>query len=270
MRIASLPMYDLEPLRETTDAWWSVIARSLRKQGFADVPETLDRGAFGDRFEHWSSPDLVLSQTCGYPLTHDFADRVRLVATPCYDAPHAKGSDYCSVVMVAEDSKARTLEDLRGGRVAVNGFDSQSGFNTLRAAVAPLARDGRFFGEVLETGRHHLSLQLVAEGKADICAVDCVSYALWRDTMPETIAGTRVLTTTELAPNLPYVTHIGRSDEEVAALQRGLNDAAVDPEALPLLKRLRLTGFALLPRSIYDRIDAMEQQARDQGYPDLA
>lgn len=268
--LAGLPMYDLEPLRQATDAWWRGIARSLRRHDFTNVPDTLDRGAFGDRFALWASPDLLLAQTCGYPMTHDFAGNVRLVATPCYAAPHCVGPFYCSVVAVAEDSPATTLEDLRGGRVAVNGYDSQSGFNALRALVAPLARDGGFFREAIETGRHAASLRAVAEGAAEVCAVDCVSHALWSRHMPEVVAGTRMLTLTERAPGLPYVTHAGRSDGEVERLQAALLEAAEDPATAEARAALMIGGFALLPRNAYDRIDAMEREAAAAGYPALA
>ncbi|MBC6439771.1 MAG: PhnD/SsuA/transferrin family substrate-binding protein [Rhodospirillales bacterium] len=270
MTIASLPMYDLEPLREATDAWWRAIATALRCHGFRDVPDTLDRGDFGDRFDHWSSPDLLLSQTCGYPLTHDFADKVRLVAIPFYSAPHTVSHQYCSVVMVRDDDPATSIGDLRGKRAAVNGFDSQSGFNALRATVAPHARGGRFFSKVIETGHHHASLRKVAEGEADVCAIDCVSHALWCDTMPERVAGTRLLTTTPLAPNLPYVTHIGRRDEEVEAMQLALVEASGNTDVAEARKAVRLAGFNFLPASVYHTIEAMEQQAAALGYPDLA
>jgi len=268
--LASLPMYDLEPLREATDAWWAGIAAALRRQGFDDVPETLSReGGFSDRFDQWASPDLLLSQTCGYPLTHDFADRLKLVATPLYRARHCAGPRYCSVVVVPEDHPAVTIGDLRGGHVAVNGYDSQSGFNSLRALVAPLARDGRFFGKVSETGRHAASLAMVAAGKADVCALDGVSFALWRRHMPELLTGTRVLTVTARAPSLPYVTHAGRSDTEVARLRAALAEAAADPTLGEVRDSLLIEGFETLPRTAYDEIDAMEADAIAAGYRDL-
>ena len=269
MTIASLPMYDLEPIREVTDAWWSAVAASLRGHGLKDVPDRLDRGAFADRFAQWSSPDLLLSQTCGYPLTHDFADKLRLVATPRYSAPYCEDASYCSVVLVREDSIAQTIEDMRGTRVAVNGFDSQSGFNALRALVAPHAEDSRFFREVLETGRHHASMQAVGSGKADLCAIDCVTYALTLKHLPGLAEGTRALTMTEPAPNLPYVTHVGRGDDEVEALRSALQQCACDPTLSGVRNTLMLDGFAILPRSAYDRIDAMEREAAEAGYPDL-
>lgn len=269
MSIANLPMYDLEPMREATDAWWAGLASALRRHGLLDVPDALDRGTFGDDFTQWSSPELLLSQTCGYPMTHAFADKVRLVAAPCYTAPYCEGSSYRSVVLVHEDSPAAGIADLRGKRVAVNGFDSQSGFNALRALVAPHARDGRFFGEVVETGHHHGSIEAVADGRVDTCATDCVTHALTARYLPDWLSGTRILTVTPDAPNLPYVSHIHRSDEEIKALQSGLLEAAGDPALSDVREQLMLGGFAVLPRSDYDRIDTMEQEATDAGYPDL-
>jgi ABC-type phosphate/phosphonate transport system substrate-binding protein len=269
--LASLPMYDLEPLRPATDAWWSGIAAALRRRGFGGAPETLAReGGFGDRFAQWADPDLLLSQTCGYPLTHDFADKLRLVATPLYRAEHCAGPRYCSVVVVGKEHRAITIDDLRGGHVAVNGFDSQSGFNSLRALVAPLAQGGRFFGKVSETGRHAASLAMVAAGKADVCAIDCVSHGLWRRHMPELLTGTRVLTVTARAPSLPYVTHAGRSDAEVASMRAALVEAAADPALSEVRDRLLIAGFETLSRAAYDEIDAMEADAIAAGYPELA
>lgn len=269
--LASLPMYDLEPLQDATDAWWAGIAAALRRQGFSDVPDGLTRsGGFGDRFVQWASPELLLSQTCGYPLTHDFAGDLRLVATPVYRAPHCAGPRYCSVVVVRQDDPAVTVGDLRGRHVAFNGGDSQSGFNSLRALVAPLARDGRFFGTVSETGRHAASLAMVQKGKADVCALDCVSHALWRRHMPALVAGTRVLTVTARAPSLPYVTHAGRSDEEVSGMAAALAEAVADPALAAVRERLLIEDFIALPRAAYDEIDAMEEEATAAGYPALA
>jgi len=271
MSIASLPMYDVVPLQETTDAWWTAIAGALRRHGFADVPDRLDRdGRFGDRFAHWASPDLLLSQTCGYPLTHDFAAHLRLIATPCYSVPHCVGSDYRSVIVVKEDNPATTIEDLRGGRVAINSYDSHSGHNALRALVAPHARDGRFFSEVVPTGAHLLSLGAVARGEVDVCSTDCVTHGLTSRFLPEVVAGTRMLTLTKRAPALPYVTHIGRSDEEVERMREALQDVVQDPALAAVRARMMIAGFEVLPRSDYDRIDTMEREAADAGYPDLA
>lgn len=265
--IASLPMYDLAPLRDATDAWWQALAAALRRQGLAGVPEALDRG---DRYAHWAAGDLLLSQSCGYPLVFAFADRLQPLAAPFYDAPWCRGPDYCSLVMVREGAPAVGIEGLRGARVAVNGFDSHSGCNALRAAVAPLARDGRFFAETIESGSHLASLAMVAAGEADACAIDGVLHALLADAMPEALAGLRVLAATAYAPNLPYVTAAGRGADEVVAMRLALLEAASDPALAGIRRRLRIAGFTLLAPEAWRPIAAMEREAAALGYPRLA
>jgi hypothetical protein len=143
MKLAGLTMYDLDPVRATTDAWWAGLARACVHEGIGDVPAQLWRG--GLREELWRSPDLLLSQTCGYPLLRQFTAHLKLLATPVYGAAGCDGPNYRSLILVGADSEARTLEDLRGGICAVNDWDSQSGMNVLRHTIAPLAREGRFF-----------------------------------------------------------------------------------------------------------------------------
>ena len=267
MVLASLPMYDLEPLRDATDAWWRALAQAFRERGLENVPVRLDRA---DRHDHWSSRDLLLSQTCGWPLVNAFAGRLRLLATPRYDVPCCQGSDYCSLILVRHTSRVAELDDLRGLRAAINGADSHSGYNALRATIAPLASAGTFFGDVLVSGSHRGSLAMVAQGTADVCAVDCVSFALMQETMPDATEGVRVLATTRCAPALPYVTAAQRGDDEVEALRECLLAAASDPRLDDVRRRLRLKGFAILPLEAYDRISAFVAMARDCGYPEVA
>jgi len=84
MMIASLPMYDLPELRTATDAWWSGMAAALRRAGIDPVPDQLTR--VDSIAAVWRDPNLLLSQTCGYPLVREMADILQPVATPIYDA----------------------------------------------------------------------------------------------------------------------------------------------------------------------------------------
>jgi hypothetical protein len=78
--VVGLPMYDLPGLAEVHAAWWAGLARHLRAAGLAEVPTALS-GL--DTAALWSHPELLLAQTCGYPLTHGYAGQLRVVATPC-------------------------------------------------------------------------------------------------------------------------------------------------------------------------------------------
>ncbi len=265
MRPASLPMYEA-PARPR---FWAGLRGHLRGAGLAGVPDALAEPA--DLPGHWRDPDLLLSQTCGYPFATALAGAVRYVATPCYAAEGCEGPAYRSLVVVREDDAARGIADLRGRRAAVNARDSQSGCNALRALVAPLARDGRFFGAVVESGAHRRSLDLVREGAADVAAVDCVTAALARRHAPARMAGLRVLARTAPGvPGLPLVTARRTSDADLARLRAGLAAAAVDPTLAEARADLLLVGFAVLPEGAYAACRAMEAAAAALGYPDLA
>ncbi len=152
MTIATLQMYDLPEVRAATDDWWAGLARALRRAGLSEVPARLTRD--GPPEGPWREPGFLLGQTCGYPLMHGLAGVVQVVATPAYDAPGCQGPQYRSVFLVRDDEAARSLAELRGRIAAANSPQSQSGYSALRSAVAPLARDGKFFAQVIETGGH--------------------------------------------------------------------------------------------------------------------
>src|SRR5258708_4154660 len=131
MSLASLPMYNLPETAGATAALWRGLARHFRRAGIPDVPDAL--AAQPKVPDHWLSPDLLFSQTCGYPLTHALAGGVQLLATPCYDAPGCDGPSYCSILVVAAGSQATSPADLQGKRAAFNTPDFPSGIHSLRA-----------------------------------------------------------------------------------------------------------------------------------------
>ena len=258
--VASLPMYDLPAARWATDALWSALAAALTARGIA-APGALDRRAAYQSV--WREPGLLLSQTCGYPYVTALRGRVQLVATPAYRAPGCVGARYASALIVRDGDPAASLSDLRDRRVAFNSIDSQSGHNALRAAVAPLARDGRFFAGSIATGAHRASAAAVAAGTADLCAVDCVTWALLSRHEPEAVAGLRVLGHTASAPGLPL---IAGPTAPVAAIRAALAEVMADPRLADARDALLLEGCEVLPDADYDAILAMEREAGARGY----
>ncbi|MBV9566814.1 MAG: phosphate ABC transporter substrate-binding protein, partial [Hyphomicrobiales bacterium] len=143
-------MYDIPEIRPAVEKLWNAVARRLREAGLTDVPLTLSRGL--TPHESWRHPELILGQSCGYPALHEHRDNLRIVATPIYDAPGCETDTHCSFILVSADSPRSELVDLRGARFALNSWDSNTGMNLPRFALAPLAKGGRFLGEILETG----------------------------------------------------------------------------------------------------------------------
>jgi ABC-type phosphate/phosphonate transport system substrate-binding protein len=260
-------MYDLPELRQATDAWWSGLARALRKEGIANVPDALARPPHTE--DIWSSEDLLLSQICGYNMVAGWRGRLTYVATPCYAAAGCEGPLYSSVILVSATSPAQSLDDLRGLRCVINGYGSHSGCNALRATIAPLARGGRFFGSVTVSGSHAQSIAILEQGDADVTAIDCVTYAILTRVRPELSDRSRRIGRTVSAPVGPYVTRRDASDDFVLRLQRGLAQAIQDPHLASTRRALLLEGFETLPSERYDEIARLERSAFECRYQDF-
>ncbi len=261
-------MYDLPPLQPVTDEFWSAIAQRLRATGIADVPSTLTRDL--GHLETWRDPRLLFGQACQYPLARAWHDAVRLLAIPAYAAPGCEGSRYRSAIIVKAKDPARRLEDLRGRRCAVNERDSNSGSNLLRAAIAPLAARGRFFASVALTGGHLASVRAVAQGSADVAAIDCVSYAHIERFDPGLTAGLRILDWTPSSPGLPYVTARASDASTVAALRVALVAVQADPALARVRDALLLSGIDFAVDEDYVEVRQLERDALERGYPELA
>ncbi len=265
---ASLPMYDLPGLEEATDAWWSGLAAAFRSEGLENVPDRLTRS--DDIAALWTAPDLLFSQTCGYPLTHALAGQVTLVATPVYACRGCTGGAYHSEILVRVDDPVDSLAGLRGRRVAFNGDNSQSGYSALRHAVAGLAENGHFFGEAITSGNHRRSMEMVAGGEADVCAIDGVTFHLMKRTQPAFTERLLVLASTADAPALPYITRRDLCEEDLERLRAGLRRAVADPALADVREALLLADVVVRPLSDYQRILELEEAAVAAAYPELA
>jgi ABC-type phosphate/phosphonate transport system substrate-binding protein len=224
----------------------------------------------GDLADAWTEPDLLLSQTCGYPLTHALSGKVRLVGTPHYDAEGCEGPRYCSQLIVHRDSAHLTLEDLRGKRAVFNDPDSQSGMNAFRHAVAQLETGGCFFSGLSESGSHLASLRAVADGRADIASIDAVCWALVCREVPDLARQLRPLARTASAPGLPLITSRRFSEAEHALITEAVAEVFTAPETRSSRERLGIQGFSNLSADEYAVILKMEAEASGRGYPVLA
>jgi ABC-type phosphate/phosphonate transport system substrate-binding protein len=132
-----------------------------------------------------------------------------------------------------------------------------------------LAEAGHFFGEAIQTGSHAASLELVAAGKVDVAAIDCVTFALLSRYRPSAVADVRELCRSALAPGLPYVASSVTGNRRLAQLRNGLQAAMHDPALAEARATLLLKGVQVLPEEAYERITEIEAVALDRGYPVL-
>jgi ABC-type phosphate/phosphonate transport system substrate-binding protein len=235
--------------RPAVVAMWEGLAGHLRAAGVAGVPAALTWPE--DVHAHWLTPDLLLSQACGFPLVTFLDARVQVVGAFHYDVPGCEGVLNRSQLVVRASDPAQNLEDLRGRRVAINGTDSQSGYNSLRALVVPHARAGRFFSASHVTGAHHLSVMAVRDGLADVASIDCVSLAGFNRHRPDITAGTRVLGETAAYPGLPLITSNSTTPQTMAALREALEWLTRAPEMAQVREDLFIRAFEALPIARY-------------------
>jgi ABC-type phosphate/phosphonate transport system substrate-binding protein len=242
-------MYDWPEVHWANDALWAAIAERLNAAGIA-APEKLDRSRrFG---EEWLDPNLVLSQVCGWPYATELRGKVRLVATPVYSVEGREGPNYSSAIVVRRDGPG-SLADLRRRRFAFNSHDSLSGYVTL---IRHMAQSGLGEADVewVETGAHRASLLAVAEGRADLAAIDALAWALAQEHEANAAARLQVIAWTAQRPAPPLVTAHGRTDREVGALRAAVEAATASPETQAARAALHLSGLAVLDEADYAKI----------------
>lgn len=252
---AMISMYEMAERAAARDAWWVGLARHWRAAGLSDIPERVDMP--DDLYKLWLAPDLFIAQTCGYPLTHELKDRVTLVATPVYAVDGCAGASYHSVIVARRDGDVRSLDDVAGKVAAINGYDSQSGWNALRHSLIGKGAPAR----IVETGGHRKSVAAVREKRADFAAVDCVTYAHLEAIAPQEVAPLRVVARSASAPALPYITRRDIAPAELQKLRDGLQAGIADPALAEARSALLIAGIEIVPLQAYDRLLEMEREA---------
>lgn len=238
---AALPMYDRPENAAAHDALWAGIRDGLRARGIA-APAALDRTV--GHLEGWARPDLVLGQICNLPLRARFRGRVTLIGAADYGLPDCDPGFYYSVFVVRAEDPARGLGDCAGYRMAYNEPLSNSGWG---APAQFAAAQGLRLDPVLRTGAHRESLRAVAEGRADLAALDAITLRNLIRWDP-IAAAVKVIGRSHATPGMTFITRPAQDPAPyraaIAAAIAGLADAHRDA--------LGLRAIVALPDSAYD------------------
>lgn len=230
--IAALPMYDWPEERAAVDAWYADLRARV-----PGLPAALTRDRAPD--DLWHDPALVFGQTCWGPMRLGLSDHVRVLAQPDYsDVDGGRGPFYRSALVArgrAVEGAGLTPPARPGAQLpplsvmrpvlAVNAGESMSGW----MALAEDAGDpSGWIGQIVETGSHRESLRAVADGRAELAAIDCRSWALALQHEPCT-RGLVVIGWTAERLGLPYVTARGTDPDLVARLRAALIEMGCHP-----------------------------------------
>lgn len=224
--IAALPMYDWPERHDEVDAEWVVIRDRLRDDGI-DAPEALTR-VHDDLLDFWRRPDLLFAQTCWGPMELGLAEHVQVVGQPSYDGIEGgQGELYSSAIVMRRGEGAPAAASIpvslfRGKRLAYNVPDSMSGIIGLTRDLAAQGETLSIFSERIETGGHRKSIRAIAEGRADVATIDCMSWHLAKLYEPAA-KELQVVGWTSLRKGLPFITTKGTPLEVAVALKRSWN-----------------------------------------------
>ncbi|RON16707.1 phosphate/phosphite/phosphonate ABC transporter substrate-binding protein [Pseudomonas frederiksbergensis] len=255
--IAELQMYVApEPIRAANERWLSRILEHLGHARLSAEGLSL--------MDLWLSPHLLLTQTCGYPLMTALRGRVRVIGRPRYELPDSNGGNHCSLLLTRADDPRWTLSAFRGSRGVINGEDSNSGMNLLRHRLAPLQRDGEFFATIAISGSHRESLRWLRDDRADLAAIDSVTFAYLAQYAQAEVEGLRVLARTAFSPTLPYIAAAGTTDEQAEQLRRVMNQTL--KELPDVAETLGLQEVLPATESDYQVILDYQQEAEALGY----
>ncbi|WP_448649883.1 phosphate/phosphite/phosphonate ABC transporter substrate-binding protein [Pseudomonas fluorescens] len=215
----------------------------------------------------WLAPELLVTQTCGYPLMTQLRGQVRVIGRPRYELAHGSKGEHCSLLLTRDDNPRSALADFYNSRGVINGHDSNSGMNLLRERLAPLQRDGRFFASVGISGAHRESLRWLRENLADLAAIDSVTYDYLARFAPQEVAGLRIVTHSAPSPTLPYIGPLQLSDEQVLRIREAMNLALQD---LPqVVETLGIQEVLPASEDDYQVLLGYQQHAASVGYAEL-
>jgi ABC-type phosphate/phosphonate transport system substrate-binding protein len=265
--IAILPMYDFPWTARANDALWASMSARLADAG-VQTPTTLTRGP--QLAAQWRDPGLIFGQTCGYPYVTGLKDAVTLIAAPEYAFRGCEGAAHRSFIIRRASDPSRDLVEFRGTRAAINGWDSNTGMNLFRAAIAPIAGGAPFFRAIAVTGSHEASITAIAEGQADLASIDCVSFALLERGRPELVKRVAIVAESPLSPGLPFIAAAGLGARTIAVIREALFGALTDPNLVEARRTVGLKGARLANLAEYERVAEIERDAAAAGCACLA
>lgn len=255
--IAGLPMYDWPEVAEDVDQLWAAISAAAHAAGVA-VPDRLTRTE--SLIELWGDPSMILGQVCSLNPVRDGLGETEVIGTIVYEPPPGlpdpePGTYYSVLVARSDDDRCAGLgphgvgsgaanESIRrftGATVAANGTDSQSGYWSLGHFVGDQLDDGPVFADMVFTGAHRESVCAVADGRADIAAIDVHSWRLATEHEPAS-SDLTVIGTTKPTPGVVCVVSWELKQHRVA-LDTALSAALDSIAGTDTASRLHIGGY---------------------------
>jgi phosphonate transport system substrate-binding protein len=166
---------------------------------------------------------------------------------------------YYSDVVVRQDSSFDSFKDLRGCTWAINEPASHSGCWITRYHLACLGETVGFFGKVVQSGAHQISLQWILQNKIDAAAIDStvLEFVLAQD--PAMASALRIIDSWGPSPIPPWLIHRHVPAEIRTALRETLAHMHRDPVGQQILRKGQTARFVSVQDRDYDPLRQMLQ-----------
>ena len=238
MTIASLAMYPFPHLQPAFEHLWDDV-RSRLPFDAPPLSWDVDPDVASRR------DDLLLGQTCGWPLVKDLTQSVHVVGTFDCDVDGAADGTYRAVLVSNIDEPLTEILRRPDLRVAANSRDSLTGWISLLSVVSA----ARIEPPAVEwTGAHAKSIDAVRDGRCQLAMIDAVSLAHLG------VRGLSIVGHGPRIPCLPLVASRSTTDEVVSELRGALAASVADPAMAETLVTLKIRGFLERELVDYERI----------------
>lgn len=209
--------------------------------------------------------EIQILWLCGLPYV-DKADLVgndmELLAVPVPAGARYHGRPvYFSDVVVRRESSFESFIDLSGASWAYNERRSHSGFNVVRPYLAALGQREGFFGNVVESGAHTHSIELIMSGAVDGAAIDSTVLEWLISQRGDLADELRVIDTIGPSPIPPWVISKKLPDSFRSQIRQTLLDPHLSAPGQAVLERAQFAQFVCADDRDYEPIRRMARNA---------
>jgi phosphonate transport system substrate-binding protein len=250
---------------EVADFSCKMIAEHISRQ-LAIPIEFIDNLPWQEREDHFDRGEIQVCWMCSLPYAwrrDGNNPSIELLAAPVMKFERYQNRPiYFSDVVVHRDSRFHTFADLRGASWAYNEPNSHSGYNLTRYQLAMLGETFGYFGNVIGSGAHVRSLEMVLKHQVDASAIDSTVLDLILAHRPEIANVIRVIETWGPSPIPPWVVHTGLDSDLSQSLREALMAMHKNRQGREILDQGQIDHFTIVQDEDYDIIRRMYQTAQ--------
>ncbi len=253
---------------ENADRGFSQIIRWLSDESGVPLNVVSDL-AWEDRRKRVDRGEIDVTWMCGlwYVKRLDALGQaiLPLVAPVMLAARYGNRPVYYSDVLVRQASKFDSLGSLKSRTVAINEPDSHSGCVVLGHTLAEAGLDWGYFDQVVQSGSHLNSIELLLNGEVDAASIDTTTYDTELAFRPELAQQMRPVQTLGPSPIPPWTVPASLAPQIRCRLAAALTTMHDSDAGRHILNRYGYARFEAVSDADYDPIRRMHSTAERAG-----